>query len=142
MARADLQACVQYIAKNNPDAAANLANRVFALVNRLAAGDFDGPERRLREWPVGTKLARSASATLLPASSQRASNRAPLPPLATTDCALTGIRSVWSPPLLTCYPCLVCTLWCSARTWVAKFCQDIGDPFSGARRRWSVGGCH
>jgi len=57
-ARADLQACVEHIAKDNPRAAASLADRVFALVDRLAAGEFDGPEHRLyngqlvRSWPV------------------------------------------------------------------------------------------
>ena len=57
-ARADLQTCVEYIAKDNPLAAARLADRVFALVDRLAAGSFDGPEHRLyngqlvRSWPV------------------------------------------------------------------------------------------
>jgi len=46
-ARADLQTCVEYIAKDNPLAAARLADRVFALVDRLAEGSFDGPEHRL-----------------------------------------------------------------------------------------------
>jgi plasmid stabilization system protein ParE len=49
---------VEYIAKDNPRAASSLADRVFALVDRLAAGEFDGPEHRLsngqlvRSWPV------------------------------------------------------------------------------------------
>ena len=57
-ARADLQTCVEYIAEDNPLAAARLADRVFALVDRLAEGSFDGPEHRLyngqpvRSWPV------------------------------------------------------------------------------------------
>jgi len=57
-ARADLQTCVEYIAKDNPSAAASLADRVFTLVDRLAAGEFDGPEHRLyngqlvRSWPA------------------------------------------------------------------------------------------
>lgn len=57
-ARADLQTCVGFIAKDNPMAATHLAERVFALVDRLAAGDLEGPEQRLydgqmvRSWPV------------------------------------------------------------------------------------------
>ncbi len=49
---------MEFIAKDNPMAAAHLAERVFALVDRLAAGDFEGPEQRLysgqivRSWPV------------------------------------------------------------------------------------------
>ena len=46
-ARADLQTCIEYIAKDNPSAAVSLADRVFALINRLAAGEFDGPEHHL-----------------------------------------------------------------------------------------------
>jgi len=57
-ARADLQTCVRFIARENPMAATHLAEHVFALVDRLGAGEFDGPEQRLyngqmvRSWPV------------------------------------------------------------------------------------------
>ncbi len=49
---------MEQIAKDNPRAAATLADRVFTLVDRLAAGEFDGPEHWLyngqlvRSWPV------------------------------------------------------------------------------------------
>ena len=54
----DLAEALELIAKHNPLAAANLADRITQLVDRLAAGDFDGPEveltsrERVRSWPV------------------------------------------------------------------------------------------
>jgi plasmid stabilization system protein ParE len=54
----DLVATVDFIALRNPTAAAALAERVFELVDHLAAGDFDGSEQQLtsgehvRSWAV------------------------------------------------------------------------------------------
>ena len=54
----DLTAAVEYIAGRNPQAAARLGEAVFATIDRLAEGAFDGPEQRLRSgelvrsWPV------------------------------------------------------------------------------------------
>ncbi len=54
----DLEAAVAYVARDNPAAAARLADRVFDRIDSLAAGEFDGPEHVLRSgesvrsWPV------------------------------------------------------------------------------------------
>ena len=54
----DLETYVAYVARSNPDAAARLAQRVLAVVDRLAHGAFEGPEHglhsgeRVRSWPV------------------------------------------------------------------------------------------
>lgn len=55
----DLAAAVGYLHERNPAAAVTTADHVFATVERLAAGEFDGPESRLRRtgervrsWPV------------------------------------------------------------------------------------------
>jgi plasmid stabilization system protein ParE len=54
----DLGAAVEHIAKDSPQAAASLADRVFVTIERLADGDFDGPGQTLRSgaavrsWPV------------------------------------------------------------------------------------------
>jgi plasmid stabilization system protein ParE len=57
-ALAELEACVEYIRNDNPRAAADFASEVFATIEMLAAGDFEGPEsvlrsgQRIRSWPV------------------------------------------------------------------------------------------
>ena len=57
-AGADLRAAVEYVAERNPRAAEELAERVFALIARLADGEFEGPEEHLRSgkvvrsWPI------------------------------------------------------------------------------------------
>jgi toxin ParE1/3/4 len=55
----DLAAVVEYLAERNPRAAAATADAVFAVIDKLAAGEFEGPERELRSsgacvrsWPV------------------------------------------------------------------------------------------
>ena len=54
----ELQACVDYIRKDSPRAASELAAQVFATIDMIAAGDFEGPEsvlrtgQRVRSWPV------------------------------------------------------------------------------------------
>jgi len=57
-AEEDFQALVEYIAERNPAAAASLSNRIFAIIDRLAAGDFEDPEVRL----VTGDLVRSSAA--------------------------------------------------------------------------------
>ena len=41
----DIEAVVDYIADDNPLAAAELAERVFAMIERLAEGGLDGARR-------------------------------------------------------------------------------------------------
>jgi plasmid stabilization system protein ParE len=55
----DLAAVVEYLVERNPQAAAATADAVFSVVDKLASGEFDGPERelrstgeRVRSWPV------------------------------------------------------------------------------------------
>jgi len=56
---ADLAALVEYLQQRNPQAAAATADGIFAVIDRLAASEFDGPEcelrrtrERVRTWPV------------------------------------------------------------------------------------------
>lgn len=57
-ALAEFEACVDYISKHNTSAATELAAEVFATIDMIAAGDFEGPEsllrtgQRVRSWPV------------------------------------------------------------------------------------------
>ncbi len=57
-ALAELDAFVARIRRDRPRAAAEFAEAVFAVIEQLAAGDFDGPEStlrtgaRVRSWPV------------------------------------------------------------------------------------------
>jgi plasmid stabilization system protein ParE len=57
-AEQDLLAAQDFLGERNPNAAAQLFGNVTALVRRLADGDFEGPEPRLRSgeivrsWPV------------------------------------------------------------------------------------------
>ena len=40
----DFRAAISYLRERNPDAAAALGERVFAVIDQLVAGDFEGPE--------------------------------------------------------------------------------------------------
>jgi plasmid stabilization system protein ParE len=57
-AEADFAAVIGYLAERNPVAAEEFGERIFALINRLAAGEFEGPEQTLssgdvvRSWPL------------------------------------------------------------------------------------------
>ncbi len=57
-AEADFRALIEFLHARNPAAAAALGDRIFAVIDQLAAGDFDGPEQTLRtgesvrSWPV------------------------------------------------------------------------------------------
>ena len=57
-AEADFAAVVGYLVERNPVAASELADRIFAIIDRLAANEFEGPEQTLisgdvvRSWPV------------------------------------------------------------------------------------------
>lgn len=57
-AEADLQATLDFIRERNPTASIMLAVRVFDTLEKLAAGDMEGPQQRLttgefvRSWPV------------------------------------------------------------------------------------------
>jgi plasmid stabilization system protein ParE len=55
----DLVAAVEYLSERNPRAAATTAAAIFEAIDRLAAREFEGPERelrstreRVRSWPV------------------------------------------------------------------------------------------
>jgi plasmid stabilization system protein ParE len=55
----DLAAVVEYLQERNPRAAVTTADAVFAVINKLAAREFEGPEselrkigERVRSWPV------------------------------------------------------------------------------------------
>jgi plasmid stabilization system protein ParE len=56
-AEEDLRCLVDYLRDRNPTAAAQLVDRIFAIIDRLAAGEFEGPEQtlrtgdRVRSWP-------------------------------------------------------------------------------------------
>lgn len=57
-ARADVSAAVEYLVERSPAAAARLSASVLGTIERLAAGEFEGPQQRLttgetvRSWPV------------------------------------------------------------------------------------------
>jgi plasmid stabilization system protein ParE len=57
-AEEDLVAVVSYLAERNPAAARELGQRVFSVLDRLVAGEFEGIEQTLRSgdvvrsWPV------------------------------------------------------------------------------------------
>jgi plasmid stabilization system protein ParE len=57
-AEADFAAIIGFLAERNPLAASEFADRIFEIVDRLAANDFDGPEQTLgsgevvRSWPI------------------------------------------------------------------------------------------
>jgi plasmid stabilization system protein ParE len=54
----DLEATLEHIERSAPVAALDLAERVLTLIERLAAGELDGPRQTLRSgevvqsWPV------------------------------------------------------------------------------------------
>jgi plasmid stabilization system protein ParE len=57
-AEADFAAVIEYVAARNPIAAQEFGERIFAVIDKLAAGEFEGPEQTLtsgeivRSWPV------------------------------------------------------------------------------------------
>jgi plasmid stabilization system protein ParE len=57
-AREDLRSAVAYLAVKNPAAAKGLADQLLSTIERLAEGEFEGPETQLRSgaivrsWPV------------------------------------------------------------------------------------------
>ena len=57
-AEEDFAAVVRYLVERNPTAAAELGRRIFAVVDKLAAGDFEGTEQALvtgelvRSWAI------------------------------------------------------------------------------------------
>jgi plasmid stabilization system protein ParE len=57
-AEVDLQATLDFIRERNPSASVALAIRVFDTLEKLAAGDIEGPQQQLttgefvRSWPV------------------------------------------------------------------------------------------
>jgi plasmid stabilization system protein ParE len=57
-AETDLQATLEFIRERNPTAAINLASRVFDMLEKLAAGGFEGPQQQLttgesvRSWVI------------------------------------------------------------------------------------------
>ena len=46
-AEADFLALIEYLRERNPSAATALGERVFSVVDQLAAGEFEGTEREL-----------------------------------------------------------------------------------------------
>jgi plasmid stabilization system protein ParE len=57
-ARDDLRAAVEYLAARNATAAGELKDQLLVLIEKLAGGEFQGPEVQLRSgaivrsWPV------------------------------------------------------------------------------------------
>lgn len=57
-AEVDFAAIVKYLAERNPNAAVNLGDRIFTIIDKLARAEFDGPEQTLvsgevvRSWSV------------------------------------------------------------------------------------------
>jgi plasmid stabilization system protein ParE len=57
-AEADFGAVIGYLAERNPVAAQEFGERIFAIIDKLAAREFEGPEQTLtsgdivRSWPV------------------------------------------------------------------------------------------
>ncbi len=57
-AEADFAAIIGYLAERNTIAAGELGDRIFAVIDKLARDEFDGPEQTLlsgevvRSWPV------------------------------------------------------------------------------------------
>ena len=58
----DLEDALRQITRENPRAAARVAERIFSVLDRLAAEEFDGPETRLTTGEVVN------TTVLLPAS--------------------------------------------------------------------------
>jgi plasmid stabilization system protein ParE len=51
-ARDDLRSAVEYLTAKNPDAARDLKDQLLSTIERLADGEFEGPELRLRSGAV------------------------------------------------------------------------------------------
>ena len=55
----DLVAAIEYVQQRDPQAAVAMSGNVFHVIDRLAAGEFEGPElelrcsgEKLRSWPA------------------------------------------------------------------------------------------
>ena len=77
-AEEDFANVVGYLAGTNSAAAEELGARIFAVVDKLARGDFDGPEQVLT-------TGEAVRARVLPASRRRVVGAPHLPPGAVTD---------------------------------------------------------
>ena len=59
-ARQDLRSALEYLAASNPIAATELKDQLLSMIERLARGEFQGPEVQLRSgavvrsWPVAS----------------------------------------------------------------------------------------
>lgn len=51
-AEADLRELLDYVAARNPYAAVGLDERIFEIIERLAARELEGPEQRLRNGQI------------------------------------------------------------------------------------------
>jgi plasmid stabilization system protein ParE len=57
-AEVDFASVIEYLAERNRIAATELGRRIFAALDKLARGDFEGPQQTLRagdvvrSWPV------------------------------------------------------------------------------------------
>ena len=51
-AEQDFAVVIGYLAERNPMAAAALGRKIFSIIDKLAAYDFDGPETTLRTGEV------------------------------------------------------------------------------------------
>jgi plasmid stabilization system protein ParE len=56
-AEADFVAVIDYLCERNPAAAHELSDRIFVVIDKLAAHELEGPEQMLsseivRSWPV------------------------------------------------------------------------------------------
>ena len=57
-AEVDFANVIEYLAERNKTAANELGRRIFAILDKLARGDFEGPQETLRSgelvrsWPV------------------------------------------------------------------------------------------
>jgi plasmid stabilization system protein ParE len=60
LARDDLRSAVEYLAPRNPEAARDLKDQLLSTIDKLAGGEFEGPELRprsgavVRSWPVAS----------------------------------------------------------------------------------------
>ena len=91
-ARADLQTCVEYIAKDNPHVGRSTSCRPSVCARRpTRCGVLRWPRASPLQRTAGTKLAGSAGTSLLPAPDQRAESPSHLPPRTKANCPLSPI---------------------------------------------------
>jgi plasmid stabilization system protein ParE len=88
-AEEDFRALIEYIAERDPKAAASLGDRIFAIIDQLAAGDFDGPEVKLSTGESVQSWA-APPVRLLPTTQRRALDPANLPSGSSADRAVTN----------------------------------------------------